>query len=153
LGTLDELNCLLGVCRTNAFAALVGIAPGRMLAEVIHSLQEDLFMIQAELAGSDKRISEERVGELESDINHIETMLPPIKSFLVRGATRLSARLDLSRTVARRAERAVVRLGTAHPVSEPARAYLNRLSSMLYALARLAAHLEGGGEAPPRYEA
>jgi cob(I)alamin adenosyltransferase len=151
LGTVDELNTLLGVCRNEPMAALCGLSQGRMFDAVIRSLQEDLFVIQAELAGSEKRMSEVRVRELEADINRCEELLPPIKSFLVPGATRLSALLDHARTVARRAERRAVALGAEFPLSDDARTYLNRLSSMLYALARLAAYLEGGHEAAPTY--
>ena len=91
---------------------------------------------------------------MESLVDAIEKELPPIKTFFVSGGTTLAAHLDVARTLARRAERRVV------AVSEPEGGkiapeiliFLNRLSSLLYALARLANHRAGITEEPPRYK-
>ena len=79
--------------------------------------------------------------------------MPPIKTFLVPGGTELSARLDIARAVARRAERRLVTLHESgeRTVSESSRAYANRLSSLLYALTRLTNHRAGIVENPPQY--
>lgn len=143
LGSLDELNSLLGVCKVKA-----GKAGGELLAGV----QQSLFIIQAELAGADKKLGQEKVAELEKLVNQIEGKLPPIKSFLLPGGTELSAFLDYARTVARRAERRVVAIADSGvKISKPILVYLNRLSSFLYALARLINNRSGIIEERPHY--
>ncbi|MEK7535517.1 MAG: cob(I)yrinic acid a,c-diamide adenosyltransferase [Patescibacteria group bacterium] len=144
LGTLDELNSLLGFVKNRA----------KKDKKIIDEIQQNLFIIQAELAGADMRISEMKVKKMEVKINSIEKMLVPIKTFFVSGANEVSALFDFARTVARRAERRVVALtlstssGQASKPSQFTLAYLNRLSSLLYALARLRA---GKVEKKPTY--
>ena len=97
-----------------------------------------------------------RVKKVEAWIASIESELPPIKSFFVSGGTELGAHCDVARTIARRAERRVVAAleipNPATPDSKPPIfAYLNRLSSLLYALARLANHRAGITEEKPHY--
>jgi cob(I)alamin adenosyltransferase len=143
LGTLDEVNSLLGVCKVKAPAPT---------AKILARAQHNLFIVQAELAGAEKTIAPAKVKETEEIIDGIERELPPIKSFFVAGGTELAASLDHARTVARRAERrvvAAVEQGAA--LGEHTRSYLNRLSSLLYALARLANHESGIKEEPPTY--
>lgn len=137
LGTCDELNSLLGYLR----AKISGDSA------LIEEVQQDLFIIQAELAGADKHIVEEKVKTMEERINAIEKELPPIKTFFVPGANEESALYDMARTLARRTERRVVALGDKVP-SKWTLAYLNRLSSLLYALARKHG---GGEETKPHY--
>ena len=134
LGTCDELNSLLGLIR----AQLQGPA----LKLELEQVQQDLFIIQAELAGADKHIAEEKIKKMEERIGEIEKSLPPIKTFFIPGANKESAWLDYARTVARRCERRVVALVPKAPALTLK--YLNRLSSLLYALAR--AHAQSGGE-------
>lgn len=154
LGSLDEINSLLGLVKVKAFAEKVGLPGGQMMGEAIGVAQQNLFTIQAEVAGADKRIGEEKVKEAEMIIDGIENELPPIKSFFVSGGTELAAACDFARTIARRAERRVV--GVAEEgktlVSVPALSYLNRLSSLLYAMARLSNHKSGITEEPPSYK-
>lgn len=153
LGTLDECNSFLGLCKSAAREhAFVFEKQG--IAEVVHDVQNHLFTAQAEVAGADKHIPEASTRALEDLINAIEKALPPIKSFLISGSTEMSAWFDVARTLARRAERRVVAVheeGT-RPVHEHTRAYLNRLSSLLYALARLANNQAGISEHPPTYK-
>ena len=104
------------------------------------------------------RITEAKVKQAEELINNIEKKLPPIKTFFIPGANEISALFDLARTVARRTERrvvALVNLESETPSGKPCiqtLAYLNRLSSVLYALARYHAQKEGQVENKPHYK-
>ncbi len=143
LGALDELNSLLGVCRTKV---------PHDVAEFLRTLQHDLFILQAETAGAPKAMKEEKIVRLEEKVAEIEKGLPPIKTFFVPGATESGAFLDLARTVARRAERRLVAVRESGvTVGAPALQYLNRLSSVLYALSRQVTHSSGITEEPPTY--
>ncbi len=146
LGTLDEVNSFLGVVKVNSHA--------REIAKIIDDIQQNLFTVQAEVAGADKHIEHEKIIEIETIINTIEKELPPIKSFFVSGGTELGALLDFARTLSRRAERRVVE-ATEEGLVETGKdtlAYLNRLSSLLYALARQVNHKSGITEEPPTYK-
>ena len=148
LGTVDELNSLLGVCRSKAQTLSGSIK----VAAEIKLVQERLFVIQAELAGADKTLTAERVIELEQVIAEVESLITNPHAFVIPGATEFSALCDYARAVARRAERAVIRAGTLRQVSLQSKAYLNRLSSFLYALARYGAKIEGASEDSPTYQ-
>lgn len=143
LGALDELNSLLGVCRAHCPS---DVSP------LLHEFQQDLFIIQAQLAGAPKEMPSFKIEKLEEKIAAIEAALPPIKTFFIPGATEAGAFLDLARTVARRAERRVVaHQETGALVPETTLHYMNRLSSALYALARQVNHSSGITEEPPTY--
>jgi cob(I)alamin adenosyltransferase len=135
--------------RTRVFAAVAGLDYYDLLSDV----QQDLFVVQAELAGADKKMDVERVKKVEGWIADIEKELPPIKSFFVSGGCEEAALCDVARTIARRAERrTVAALEIPNPDEKPPLfAYLNRLSSLLYALARLANHRAGVSEEKPHY--
>jgi cob(I)alamin adenosyltransferase len=156
LGTLDEINSFLGIIKAK-------INQGGTLIDLIRQIQENLFIIQAELAGSDKKINSEKILEMEKMIDDIEKELPPIKTFFISGTTELSALFDFARTLARRAERRVVaclddssRRAVADEgkmsISPETLTYLNRLSSLLYAFARQSAYKSGVKEQNPSYE-
>lgn len=147
LGTLDEVNSLLGVCRAYA----MDVANDKLIQTELEKAQEALFIIQAELAGSDTRVRKELVAILEKTVDHIESSVGNLHAFVVPGATITSAYLDFARTVARRAERCVIAAQKTRSISAESYAYLNRLSSLLYALARYAAAKEGVREASPSY--
>ncbi len=155
LGTLDELTSYLGLCRAElagSYRMPPGTARARKIVDVVEDLQETLFTIQAEVAGAGKRVARAKVRWLEAATDSIEHVLPPIRSFTVPGASRSGALLDVARTIARRAERRVIAAHEAGtPVRAPTLAYLNRLSSLLFALARYLAHLDGATEHAPRY--
>jgi len=152
LGTLDELNSFLGLCKARADFLEVFVAD-RSVRDILHDVQHTLFMAQAELAGADKTVAKEKVNEAEAVIGAIERELPPIKTFFVPGGTEASALFDVARTLARRAERRVVGVKEEGKVGvgEHTLAYLNRLSSLLYALARHINHKSGITEEPPHY--
>ena len=153
LGTLDECNSFLGLCKAKARETSFQFGP-RPIAELVHDVQNHLFTAQAEVAGAQKTISAASVSAMEELIHAIEKELPPIRSFLIAGATELSAWFDVARTLARRVERRVVAVHEEgkRPMGEHTRAYLNRLSSLLYALARLANAQAGITETPPAYQ-
>jgi len=153
LGAVDEINSYLGICKVKSkdFGSKIR---DLKIDKIIHEIQENLFIIQAELAGSEISIKAKKIKDLEKITNKIEKLLPKIKNFSISGGTELSAMFDFSRTIARRAERRVVtvyeekniKIGR-HTIS-----YLNRLSSILYALSRLTNHLSGIAEESPKYK-
>lgn len=162
LGALDELNSFLGFVKVRALQLPLEVG-GKPLTELFHGVQENLFIAQAEIAGADKRIAPEKVKVLEAIIDAAEKKLPPVKSFFITGgaprgrwsaARELAAFLDIGRTIARRAERAVVAVVEKKEVtlSEGTLTYLNRLSSLLYALVRFLNHGAGVPEAAPSYK-
>lgn len=145
LGALDEANAFIGFVKIRA-------AKESSVVRALHEAQECLFIAQAEIAGADKHIKAGAVADIEHTINEIEVELPPITGFSISGGTELSALLDVARTLARRAERRVVAVGeTGTSVSPETRAYLNRLSSLLFALARLANHRASVADEHPCY--
>ena len=154
LGSLDEINSLLGVCKFKARASGFATALGLSLEKIVGDVQQNLFIVQAELAGADKKVTTEKVLEIEKIIDGIEKELPPISTFFVSGGSDLSSFFDFARTVARRAERRVVEVKEEGKISldENTLAYLNRLSSLLYALARLSNSKSGITEESPTYK-
>ncbi|WP_196260680.1 cob(I)yrinic acid a,c-diamide adenosyltransferase [Pelagibacterium limicola] len=140
-GTVDETNAAIGLARLHS----------RDMARVDHTLsriQNDLFDLGSDLAtpGPDEgrqykalRVTAKQVVWLEDQIDMFNEALEPLKSFVLPGGTPLSAALHLARTVARRAERIVVALRRGEPdINAEALRYLNRLSDLLFVLARVA---------------
>lgn len=146
LGSLDELNAFLG------FVKMRSIGESRIRG-ALRDAQETLFIVQAEVGGADKKVGEDAVKNIENIVNAIEKEIPKLKGFSIAGGTELSALLDVARTLARRAERRVIAVKEMdlRELSPHTMAYLNRLSSLLFALARLANHLEGVAEETPKY--
>jgi len=153
LGRVDELTSYLGLCRVKAETAEIELG-SEMMAGIIEKIQHNLFNVQAELAGADKHLSDNNVKQLEDWIARVEEEIPPLRSFTIPGGSELSAELDVARTLVRRAERYVVAILNEQPdrVSDNTLAYLNRLSSVFFALARLTNHRLGISEQPPRYD-
>jgi cob(I)alamin adenosyltransferase len=154
LGSLDEINSFLGLLKVKSENIFFNL-PGNKLSvsNTVEQIQQDLFIIQAELAGADKTISAEKVLWLEGITDGIEKMLPPITTFFVSGGCELAVLSDISRTVARRAERrvfAVVEEGKTN-MGKDTLSYLNRLSSVLYAFARASNFVHGITEESPSY--
>jgi cob(I)alamin adenosyltransferase len=147
-GDVDELNAALGVA--------VAEKPPAKMRDLLAGIQHDLFSVGAELATpdparQDNRVSEARIDDLEAAIDEWETALPALKEFILPGGGRLGAALHLARTVCRRAERSVVALAAGETSFDlrPLR-YLNRLSDLLFVLARAANHQAGLGDIPWR---
>ncbi len=134
VGSLDELNALLGLVRSFDLPDRVG--------ETLRSVQDDLFMVGAELAtpeGAKPRsrgIGDEDIHRLEGEIDAIEIGLEPLKQFILPGGSTAGACLHLTRTVVRRAERQCVALSRTQAVSPKILQYLNRLSDLCFVLAR-----------------
>ena len=145
-GCVDELNAAIGLARCN------GAGPDEVLARV----QNDLFDLGADLCvppadGEEERLrlQPEQVLYLEKRIDELTRDLAPLRSFVLPGGRLPAAWLHLARTVCRRAERAAWQLAGQEPVGEPALRYLNRLSDLLFAMARAA---NDGGEADVLWE-
>jgi len=155
LGNLDEINSYLGLCKVKAFECNLPL-PGKskLAGPFIHELQEGLFQAQAELAGAKMHVSKRRVTQVEKMVDAIEKELPPIKSFFISGGTELGSLFDFARTIARRAERRVVAVKDAgdRVIDKDTLSYLNRLSSILYALARWSNFRAGIKEQAPSYK-
>jgi cob(I)alamin adenosyltransferase len=147
-GDVDELNSVLGVVRATP--------PTDWFDQLLESIQRDLFSLGGQLATPDPSLvakaiakaalSTERVGELEQVIDQADRELPPLRAFILPGGTPKAAALHLARTVCRRAERSVVGLSQETGVPQLFVSYLNRLSDLLFTLARLANHQSGGAD-------
>lgn len=149
-GDVDELNAAIGFARS--------IEQMPRIDEVLVPIQRDLFAIGALLATPDRekmqqhltkaRIDDERVAELEHAIDESDRELEPLRAFIVPGGTPKAAALHIARTVCRRAERKVVALSELNAEAIPPLViiYLNRLSDLLFTLARVANHRAGAGE-------
>lgn len=153
LGALDEINSFLGLCKVRSKESGFEVG-GKNFSEIVEEIQQNLFVIQAEVAGADKRISKDKILEAENLISLAEKELPPIKSFFISGGTELASLFDIARTIARRAERRAVAVSEEGKVSVCGEtlAYMNRLSSVLYSLARLSNHKSGINEQSPTYK-
>ncbi|MEO5590022.1 MAG: cob(I)yrinic acid a,c-diamide adenosyltransferase [Gemmatimonadaceae bacterium] len=147
-GDVDELNAVLGAARS------VEMMP--RIDEVLVPIQRDLFSIGALLATPDlekmhdhlakAQIDETRISELEREIDAGDRELEPLRAFIVPGGTPKAASLHVARTVCRRAERRVIRLQREVEIPQIVVVYLNRLSDLLFTLARVANTRAGAGE-------
>jgi cob(I)alamin adenosyltransferase len=138
-GAVDELNSLIGIVRA--------LRPNKKIDGVLQRVQSDLFVLGADLATRKAskrslipRISSLHVISLEKTIDAFQLSLRPLKSFILPGGTVAASCLHYARTVCRRAERSTVRLSRTEDVNENVLVYLNRLSDLLFVLARFANH-------------
>jgi cob(I)alamin adenosyltransferase len=149
-GDVDELNAALG--------AVVACEPVELERDLLLSIQRDLFAIGGRLASPNPdrvgkalekaRVTPERVAALEAAIDRADADLTPLTAFVLPGGTMKGALFHVARTVCRRAERAVVTLARDQAVPAEIPAYLNRLSDLLFTLARLANAKAGVVERP-----
>jgi cob(I)alamin adenosyltransferase len=147
-GDVDELSSTIGVARATA--------PAEFFDPLLESVQRDLFAIGGQLASPEPEkvakalekadLSGERAAEFERVMDEADLELPPLRAFVLPGGTPKAAALHLARTVCRRAERSVVHLAHDAPVPAGFVIYLNRLSDLLFTLARLANHRAGSGD-------
>jgi cob(I)alamin adenosyltransferase len=130
IGDTDELNSQLGV-------VISELGTGE-LADLLSTIQHRLFDLGAELSlpPGEIRIQQEDTESLEQAIDRFNADLPPLKEFILPGGSKAAAQCHLARAVCRRAERSLVNLNNTQPVSEFALSYLNRLSDLLFVLAR-----------------
>jgi cob(I)alamin adenosyltransferase len=130
IGEVDELNSMLGVL-------LAEVLPGAV-ADCLTEVQHDLFDLGGELSiPGYTAVREAHVDRMEEAIGRFNADLAPLKEFILPGGTRAASFAHAARTVCRRAERALVHLGASTTVSEPVRKYVNRLSDLLFVLARV----------------
>lgn len=139
MGTVDELNAALGVARMEL--ARSGTAPAD-LDSLLAQLQHRLFDLGAELATprpaerGTNLVNDSHVAALETAIDRYEAQLEPLREFILPGGVPAAAQLHLARCVCRRAERRLVQLMSGEPVRGELLRYLNRLSDLLFVLAR-----------------
>lgn len=139
MGEVDELNSGLGVL-------LCEELPDNVRAALL-DIQNDLFDLGGELCLPGMEVIKDvQVVRLEELAEEFNANLPMLKEFILPGGTRAAALAHLSRTVCRRAERAMVKLNTAEPVSDAARRYINRLSDLLFILGRVLNRAGGRGD-------
>ncbi|CUT04851.1 cob(I)yrinic acid a,c-diamide adenosyltransferase [Candidatus Chrysopegis kryptomonas] len=140
-GTVDELNSILGIVRA--------ISKNAEINEIIQEIQNYLFHLGADLATpfevenlKIKRIAKEDVEKIERWIDEIDLRLEPLKNFILPGGTLLASFLHLARTVCRRAERRIVYLSEREKINTQIIPFVNRLSDLLFVLARYANKIE-----------
>jgi cob(I)alamin adenosyltransferase len=138
-GDIDELNAWLGFAHATLAAGLEDVA------EKLQRIQRDLFALGARLADPSHRIAErvtkaavtnDDVARLESWIDELEAPLPPLRKFILAGGSSAGAALHVGRTICRRAERAMVALNQTSPLEPELLVYINRLSDLLFVMAR-----------------
>ncbi|MEM6656363.1 MAG: cob(I)yrinic acid a,c-diamide adenosyltransferase [Planctomycetota bacterium] len=146
-GTVDELNAVLGLARTD-----LAEDPTADVDELLGRVQHQLFDLGAELATPTPEekgtalLTGKHIADLEGAIDHYDSELPALTQFILPGGTRVAAQLHLARCVCRRAERLVVALGHHEALRETPMQYLNRLSDLLFILARVANERVGHGD-------
>ena len=136
IGAVDELNSTLGVLAAEMLSVPI--------AACILDVQHDLFDLGGELSiPGHVAITEAHVERIETAVERFNADLPPLKEFILPGGTRASSLAHVARTVCRRAERALIRLAKTDNVSDFARKDLNRLSDLLFVVARAINRAEG----------
>lgn len=158
LGALDAVNALTGWCVAEARRAKE-VTP--RIAEVfayVRELQEMIFVAQAEVAsvgldmGNSQKITAEKIERLEVIITKADEEVHAITTFIVPGESELESRLDIARVRVRDAERALVRFSRVQPLPADLLRFINRLSSVYFALARFSNALIGAQEKHPTYQ-
>ncbi|HVW37843.1 MAG TPA: cob(I)yrinic acid a,c-diamide adenosyltransferase [Pirellulales bacterium] len=147
-GSVDELNAVLGVVRSHS--------PPAEIDGLLAKIQNSLFDVGAELASPDPArmgvpvVGAGHIEALERAIDQYEAGLPPLKAFILPGGGQAASQMHLARTVCRRAERRLVSLAAAETISGALMIYLNRLSDLLFVLARELNRQSGQGDVPWR---
>ena len=143
-GDVDELNAILGICRA--------LNREPHIETMLHHLQRELFELGADLSTphSEKhqvpRVREDQVQQLERWIDEIDAQLKPLKNFILPGGGLTAAHLHLARTVCRRTERLIVALARLEEIGAEVVKYVNRLSDLLFMMARFSNQLEKTAE-------
>jgi cob(I)alamin adenosyltransferase len=148
-GTVDELNAVLGIAQASAEAS----AATQPLAAILLRVQHELFNLGSILATlpedvypKQARVTEADVTQLEVEMDRMNEDLPPLRSFVLPGGSRLNAELHVCRTVCRRAERVCVALARTEDTPPETVRYLNRLSDALFVWSRWASQVSGAAE-------
>ena len=138
-GTVDELNSTIGL--------LIAGLEQESIQSVLLDIQHDLFDLGGELCVPGmEMILDRHIDRLESELDKLNADLPPLKDFILPGGSLAAAQAHLARTICRRAERRVISLARQEPVNDPVIRYLNRLSDLLFVIARTVARASGAGE-------
>ncbi|WP_018231526.1 cob(I)yrinic acid a,c-diamide adenosyltransferase [Thioalkalivibrio thiocyanodenitrificans] len=139
MGDVDELNSVIGVL-------LARPVPASCRKPLLH-IQHDLFDLGGELSmPGESLLDPERVAWMEACLDELNDTLPPLKEFILPGGGEAAALCHQARAICRRAERRLVHLAREEPVTPGARRYLNRLSDLLFVMARVLARETGEGE-------
>ena len=139
MGDVDELNSTLGLLATHDLPPDV--------RDVLSDIQHDLFDLGGELSiPGYAMVTEAQVAALDGWLAHYNAQLPRLEEFILPGGSPAASVAHVARTIARRAERAVVALGRTDPIRAEARHYLNRLSDLLFVLARVLNRHAGGSD-------
>lgn len=152
-GTIDELNSFLGAARASVNQLAGEESRLTVLAAILLRVQHELFNLGSILATLPEdvhprqpRVTDAEIAQLETEMDLMNEDVPPLRSFVLPGATRLDAELHVGRTVCRRAERLVVALSRTESVPPETIRYLNRLSDALFVWSRWAGHICGAQE-------
>ena len=144
-GTVDELNAIMGLVAISCNDQIGRDPRVGLLSSMVRRVQHELFNLGSILATRPEdvhpkqaRVTEAEVAQLEKEIDAMNEDLPPLRSFVLPGGSRLNAELHLARTVCRRAERLLVSLGREEEIPSDAIRYLNRLSDALFVWSRWA---------------
>lgn len=138
-GTVDELNCLIGLVLASDTGGAIG--------DCLTRTQHELFDLGGELCMPGYTlIPDSFIDQLEADLDRFNEDLPPLKDFILPGGSESAARCHLARTVCRRAERLMVSLAKIEDINKASLRYLNRLSDLLFVIARVLARANGGSE-------
>lgn len=139
MGDVDELNSHIGLLLCETMPAPI--------RELLLDIQHQLFNLGGELSiPGFELLKSEAVAALDAALAEHNAQLPRLEEFILPGGTRAASQAHVCRTVARRAERAVVALGQAEPLRETPRQYLNRLSDLMFVLARVLNRADGGDD-------
>lgn len=140
IGDVDELNSWVGMLREELGGA-------DELIPLLHQIQHDLFDLGGELSVPGfNALQEVLISDLEDNLVELNEALPPLKDFILPGGNKAAAHCHMARTVCRRAERSLVALAASNDVSPLALRYLNRLSDLLFVMARVLARRDNGQE-------
>jgi cob(I)alamin adenosyltransferase len=149
VGSVDELSSFLGLARAG-LEAQPQVAKAADMIATLRRIQRELYELGAELARrggeGEARMTAEHVATLDREVAAIDAGLPKLRAFILPGGGQIASHLHVARAVCRRAERQAVRLAAAEGLGAQVVPYLNRLSLLLFSLARQAAHLLGTGD-------
>ncbi len=141
IGDVDELNCQLGVIRS--------VCTDDQLNSLLQEIQNDLFELGAELAQpASTQLAHAHAAQLEQFIDRLNGTLPPLRQFILPSGTPAAAHSHLARAVCRRAERGLFRLSRTEHVNSASLQYMNRLSDLLFVVARTINHRSAATETP-----
>ena len=149
-GTVDELNAFLGIARATAVELAAAEPRLALLAAILLRVQHELFnlgsilaTLPADVHPRQARVTEAEIARLEREIDRMNEELPPLRSFVLPGGSRLNAELHVCRTVCRRTERAAVSLSRSESIPGEVVSYLNRLGDAMFVWSRWASHVTG----------